>query len=523
MVQRESDSIVGFVADGMAFEVKDPTRLEQDMLPKYFRFSSFMSLRHLLNLYGFKTSKLERSVWIFKHPFFRRDEPELLHALKRKTNRLGTPGSRDWVAIHRRGQQHNSGPDLSRQEPLENMDDVPQRKRAGERIGSGKGAEKIAPPELQEILPLMLTFLDSRSWCGCLSVSHATHDAVRAMFLGLMQDGTRPEEGWTVPLDVLTLKTDGAGVAHLAANECGITISGELDNLTQLRAVVIPPPQSGFVSVEGQQYIATSPILRCRWVGRDSSQGPWTVSFPLEEEDGLSNPTEISQVLRRGDNPQDEWEVQTAGLKASTRHPSMQVEVTHFSDVMTADKLREIEKTSASSFYKRKRVWGTKVKLLFSRYVHVYNASSEAMTVLQVLPAVMESGRGVQLSLPVVGGGGGGNRDITIHDDSTIEVRQVAAWVNPFDGSGNEPPSYPAKFETRLGMKEMRVIPYTATGSRKENNLKVFPRDFFHCSAGYDYYLLQKMVDESLRPRFWEGDVNTDTSEERKVMDIVNR
>lgn len=34
----------------------------------------------------------ERSVWIYKHAFFRRDEPELLHALKRKTNQHGTPG-----------------------------------------------------------------------------------------------------------------------------------------------------------------------------------------------------------------------------------------------------------------------------------------------------------------------------------------------------------------------------------------------------------------------------------------------
>lgn len=159
----------------------------------------------------------------------------------------------------------------------------------------------------------------------------------------------------------------------------------------------------------------------------------------------------------------------------------------------------------------------------FSRYVHVYNASSDAMTVLQILPAVMESGRGVQLSLPLVGGGGGGNRDITIHDDNTIEVRQIAAWANAVDGSGNQPPSNPAKFETLLGMRAMRVVPYTVTGSRGENNLKVSPRGFFHCSAGYDYYLLQKMVDGSLRPRFWEGDVGVDISEERRVMEIVNR
>lgn len=67
------------------------------------------------------------------------------------------------------------------------------------------------------------------------------------------------------------------------------------------------------------------------------------------------------------------------------------------------------------------------------------------------------------------------------------------------------------------------MVPYTVTGSRAENNLKVFPREFFHCTAGYDYYLLQKMIDGSPRPRFWEEDVNVNMSEERTVMDIVNQ
>ncbi|CAM9819319.1 unnamed protein product, partial [Hapterophycus canaliculatus] len=78
--------------DGTAFEVKDPRRLEQDILPKYFRHSRFQSLVRQLNFYSFKKISKERSVWIYKHAFFRRDEPELLHALKRKTNQHGAPG-----------------------------------------------------------------------------------------------------------------------------------------------------------------------------------------------------------------------------------------------------------------------------------------------------------------------------------------------------------------------------------------------------------------------------------------------
>lgn len=164
-----------------------------------------------------------------------------------------------------------------------------------------------------------------------------------------------------VPLDILTLKTDGASTPHLAANECGITVHGLPENLVHLQAVIIPAPQSGFVTVKGEQYIATSPILRCRWTGSGHCKGPWTVTFPLEEENGLSNPTELSQVLGRGDEVGDEWEVQAAGLKPSLREPSMQVGVTHFSDVMTADKLREVQKSSRL-VYKRKRVWGTTVR-----------------------------------------------------------------------------------------------------------------------------------------------------------------
>lgn len=169
-----------------------------------------------------------------------------------------------------------------------------------------------------------------------------------------------------VPLDILTLQTDEAGNPQLAASESGITIDGAPGDLLYLKAVIVPAPESGFVTVEGEQYIATSPILRCRWTGDEGCKGPWTVSFPLEEEDGLSNPTEISQVLCRGDELQDEWEVQAAGLNASSEGSFTQVEVTHFSDIMSADKLREIEKKSASFYHERKRVWGGKVSVISS-------------------------------------------------------------------------------------------------------------------------------------------------------------
>lgn len=40
--------------DGLSFHVKDPTRLEQEVLPRYFRHSRFQSLVRQLNFYDFK-------------------------------------------------------------------------------------------------------------------------------------------------------------------------------------------------------------------------------------------------------------------------------------------------------------------------------------------------------------------------------------------------------------------------------------------------------------------------------------
>lgn len=45
---------IALPSDGTAFEVKDPRRLEQDILPKYFRHSRFQSLVRQLNFYSFK-------------------------------------------------------------------------------------------------------------------------------------------------------------------------------------------------------------------------------------------------------------------------------------------------------------------------------------------------------------------------------------------------------------------------------------------------------------------------------------
>lgn len=54
MVENESDEIIVWVANGTAFEVKDPKRLEVEILPNFFRHGRFQSLVRQLNFYAFK-------------------------------------------------------------------------------------------------------------------------------------------------------------------------------------------------------------------------------------------------------------------------------------------------------------------------------------------------------------------------------------------------------------------------------------------------------------------------------------
>mmetsp|Transcript_723 Transcript_723/g.2318 ORF Transcript_723/g.2318 Transcript_723/m.2318 type:complete len:449 (-) Transcript_723:274-1620(-) len=94
LVSQESDEIVAFAEDGSAFEVKNPKRLELEVLPKYFRHSRFQSLVRQLNFYNFKKISKERHMWVYHHECFHRDKPALLENLKRKTSQSGGSGSR---------------------------------------------------------------------------------------------------------------------------------------------------------------------------------------------------------------------------------------------------------------------------------------------------------------------------------------------------------------------------------------------------------------------------------------------
>lgn len=70
--------------DGISFEVKDPARLEREILPKYFRHRRFQSLVRQLNFYCFKKVSAARSSFIYSHDAFQYNRPDLLVHLQRK-------------------------------------------------------------------------------------------------------------------------------------------------------------------------------------------------------------------------------------------------------------------------------------------------------------------------------------------------------------------------------------------------------------------------------------------------------
>lgn len=132
------------------------------------------------------------------------------------------------------------------------------------------------------------------------------------------------------------------------------------------------------------------------------------------------------------------------------------------------------------------------------------------MSILQVIPGAIETGRSVEGTFPLFGGGGAVNRQYALVDAQAREYRHVAAWAGD-----NDPPAIPAKFKTLAGASTLCVVPYTIAGNRTTNDLKVFPRDYFECLAGCDYYLLQKMIDGMPRGihRYSEAEVGDSIDE----------
>ena len=66
------------------FIIKNPTKLENEVLPHYFKHNKVQSLVRQLNMYDFHKIRTKAKEKEFKHEYFKRAKPELLCFIRRK-------------------------------------------------------------------------------------------------------------------------------------------------------------------------------------------------------------------------------------------------------------------------------------------------------------------------------------------------------------------------------------------------------------------------------------------------------
>lgn len=93
ILETSDPSIVAWSEIGDSFLVKDANRFGSEIIPSHFNHNKFSSFIRQLNFYGFRKvkgkisvgGKSEQNSWEFRHPNFRRGQPELLHQIKRSS------------------------------------------------------------------------------------------------------------------------------------------------------------------------------------------------------------------------------------------------------------------------------------------------------------------------------------------------------------------------------------------------------------------------------------------------------
>jgi len=86
---KEVANIICWTDDGEKFQILNSDLFQNEVIPKYFKHRNLKSFVRQLNLHGFKklrakTKARETAHDLYKHNFFRRDQPDLIGFIKRK-------------------------------------------------------------------------------------------------------------------------------------------------------------------------------------------------------------------------------------------------------------------------------------------------------------------------------------------------------------------------------------------------------------------------------------------------------
>ena len=152
-----------------SFTLWDSGALEKQIFPGLFKHRNFTSFVRQLNSYQFK--KVEPTHWTFAHPFFQRDQPDLLIRIKRKQSpRRRTP----------------KGPDGNPANPLLAAGPVAGLNAAlgAARLGAGLEAAGLAGLGTAELSPVLGAELGAGGLPTALSAAGLSAAALAAAGLG---------------------------------------------------------------------------------------------------------------------------------------------------------------------------------------------------------------------------------------------------------------------------------------------------------------------------------------------------
>ncbi|OQR91225.1 hypothetical protein ACHHYP_04863 [Achlya hypogyna] len=93
ILTKEDPSIISWAADGASIQLHSVKRLENEILPKYFKHNKLASFQRQLNYFGFrKWTKTQSSICTFSHPEFTcSTTPETLSISRKKETVAALP------------------------------------------------------------------------------------------------------------------------------------------------------------------------------------------------------------------------------------------------------------------------------------------------------------------------------------------------------------------------------------------------------------------------------------------------